>query len=69
MHKRKGVGSIPPRRPITSRRIGLLGRAVHLPPPLTSSFLNFFRLALVYVSLFNICLSTICVSFLAVLLN
>ena len=29
-------------------------RAVHLAPPMTSSFLNLFRFALIYVSLFNI---------------
>ena len=34
--------------------MGVLARAVHLAPPMTSSFLNLFRLALIYVNLFDI---------------
>ena len=41
----------------SSYKVGVVGRevrAVHLAPPITSSFLNLFRLAFIYVSLFNI---------------
>ena len=41
------------KRRVVYRR-GVLARAERLAPPMTSSFLNLFRLALIYISLFNI---------------